>query len=193
MTTAAHRITRHLSLPLGAIAIAASGLGLASGLVQYLDRSPVGEAFVPGTSAWAQQGVVAALAVVAAVVVTWRRRRRPAGAGPRGGPLLLAPLGRAAGRRVAETFRAAGRQPGAAGRALLALAPLALIGFGCYRAGMQVLGGLDPNFTVNAWGGPSYAGAMACHYLDLLVGMAAAAWLLDKILLPDPARRPVSR
>jgi hypothetical protein len=31
------------------------------------------------------------------------------------------------------------------------------------RAGEQVIGGLDPNSTVNAWGGPAYLGAMACH------------------------------
>ena len=81
----------------------------------------------------------------------------------------------------------AARQPGAGGRILLGLLPGVLFLYGFYRAGMQVTGGLDPDFTVNAWGGPSYAGAMACHYLDLLVLMAAAAWLLDKILLPDPA------
>ena len=43
-------------------------------------------------------------------------------------------------------------------------------------------GGLDPNFTVNAWGGPSYAGALACHLLDLFLLGAAAAWLMDRIL-----------
>ncbi len=80
-----------------------------------------------------------------------------------------------------------GPAAGAGGRILLALLPAALFLYGFYRAGMQVTGGLDPNFTVNAWGGPSYPGAMACHYLDLFALMAAAAWLLDKILLPDPA------
>ena len=34
------------------------------------------------------------------------------------------------------------------------------------RAGGQVLAGLDPDFTRNAWGGPSYLGAMAAHCLD---------------------------
>ena len=43
------------------------------------------------------------------------------------------------------------------------------------------------NFTVNACGGPTYLGAMGAHYLDLLVLMGAAAWLLHLILLPDPA------
>jgi len=57
-----------------------------------------------------------------------------------------------------------------------------VIAYCLWRAGEQVTGGLDPNFTVNAWGGPSYAGAMACHYLDLFLISAAAAWLLDKIL-----------
>jgi hypothetical protein len=42
--------------------------------------------------------------------------------------------------------------------------------------------GLDPNFTVNAWGGPGYACAMACHYLDLFLLAAGAAWLMDRIL-----------
>lgn len=46
-----------------------------------------------------------------------------------------------------------------------------------------------PSFTVNAWGGPSYAGALACHYLDLSVLSAAAAGMLHLILLPAPASR----
>jgi hypothetical protein len=183
-TTPAHPVTRKLSLSLGATAGGLFIIGMANGLVRYLDRSPGREAFVPGSSAWWQQGVVAGLAGLTAAVLTWRRRHP---AGRRGGPLLLAPLGRPAARRIAQTFRMAARQPGTGGRILLGLLPAALFLYGFYRAGMQVTGGLDPDFTVNAWGGPSYAGAMACHYLDLLVLMAAAAWLLDKLLLPDPA------
>jgi hypothetical protein len=38
------------------------------------------------------------------------------------------------------------------------------------------------NFTVNARGGPSYAGALACHYLDLFLVAAGPAWLIDRIL-----------
>jgi hypothetical protein len=193
MNTAIHRMTRYLSLPLCTIASAEFVLGMANGLVRYLGRSPVRETFVPGSSAWWQQGVVAALALLAVAVITWRRRRQPAG--QRGGPLLLAPLSRRAARRVAATFRLAAREPGAAGRLLLALPLAALFYYGFYRAGLQVTGGLDPNFTVNAWGGPSYAGAMACHYLDLLVLMAAAAGLLDKLLAPGPdgSRAPGGR
>jgi hypothetical protein len=70
------------------------------------------------------------------------------------------------------------------------LPPLVLIGYGFGRIGEQVTDGLDPNFTVNAWGGPTYLGAMACHYLDAALGIAASAWLLDKILLRAAGHRP---
>lgn len=52
-----------------------------------------------------------------------------------------------------------------------------------WRIGEQILAGLDPNFTVNAWGGPTYLGAMACHYLDGILMAAAAASVLQ-LLLP---------
>jgi hypothetical protein len=62
---------------------------------------------------------------------------------------------------------------------LLALPAAALFLYCFWRAGVQLTGGLDPNFTVNAWGGPSYAGALACHYLDLSLIAAGTAWLMD--------------
>ncbi|MDR2986631.1 MAG: hypothetical protein LBV34_17515, partial [Nocardiopsaceae bacterium] len=60
-----------------------------------------------------------------------------------------------------------------------------------FRAGYQVTSGLDPNNTVNAWGGPTYIGAMACHYLDGFVIAAGCAWLLH-MLLPRSQRVPDS-
>ncbi len=65
---------------------------------------------------------------------------------------------------------------------MLATPLLLLVMFGFFRTGYQVTSGLDPNDTVNAWGGPTYIGAMACHYLDVAVIVAAAAWLLNEIL-----------
>jgi hypothetical protein len=184
MTDANRRILRQISPPLTILAVAVFAGGVVSGLLTYLDRSPVRVKFVPGTSAWWQHlGVAVAVSVLLAAG-QWRHRRR---FGPRSGRLwLLAPLGRAAARRVTGT---ASRAPG---RALLALPPAVLFTYGFWRAGAQVIGGLDPNFTINAWGGPSYLGAMACHYLDGLALMGLAAWLIDKILLPDPAPAPAA-
>lgn len=55
---------------------------------------------------------------------------------------------------------------------------------------MQITGGLDPNATVNAWGGPTYLGALLAHYLDGIIGFYAAAFLLNRILLPASPGRP---
>jgi hypothetical protein len=69
-------------------------------------------------------------------------------------------------------------------RSAAALPLLTIIAYNFWRAGDQVTGGLDPNFTVNAWGGPTYVGAMACHYLDGVLMIAVSAWLLHTVLLP---------
>lgn len=66
------------------------------------------------------------------------------------------------------------------GRPVL-LRPLVFLGvlvmaFTPLRAGAQVLAGLDPDFVRDAWGGPTYLGAMAAHYLDgVLMFLAGAA------------------
>ncbi|WP_220658106.1 hypothetical protein [Tsukamurella sp. TY48] len=75
------------------------------------------------------------------------------------------------------------RRPALTPLRLAVAAPLlGLLVFAAFRAGVQVLAGLDPNFTVNAWGGPTYAGAMACHYLDLAVGGIVVVGALRLIL-----------
>jgi hypothetical protein len=137
------------------------------------------EEHVAGTAAWGQQLALALAAIVILSVARPRHRRR---FGPRSGRLwLLAPLGKHAALRVASAL-GFGSEPARAGRVLLALPAAALFLFCLWRAGVQLTAGLDPNFTANAWGGPSYAGAMACHYLDLFLLAGGAAWLIDRVL-----------
>ncbi|BDH56009.1 hypothetical protein [Tsukamurella sp. PLM1] len=82
------------------------------------------------------------------------------------------------------------RVPAVTPARLLAAVPLlGVLMFAAFRAGVQVLAGLDPNFTVNAWGGPTYLGAMACHYLDMAVGGIVVVGAL-RLLLTRPAARP---
>jgi hypothetical protein len=166
---------------LSASAAGLAAAGIACGLVSYLHRSPVRQAHVPGTSAWVQHLIVAAVAGALYGVARWRHGHRP-GRGS-GRLLLLAPLGRSAASRLAATTRPLSWRP------VAALPPLAMIAYGFWRNGEQVTGGLDPNFTVSAWGGPTYLGAMACHYLDGGLIIAACGWLLDWILLPAAAGR----
>ena len=185
------RALRHLSPLLVVVATAVFAGGVAAGYISYLHRSPVLQKQIPGAAAWWQQLIVAVLAGAAFGYAYWRHHRKP---GRRGEPpWLLSPLGKPAGRRLARTMRGGLGGPSASGRAVLALALAGLFLYGLYRVGEQVTAGLDPNFTVNAWGGPTYLGAMAAHYLDLLVLMGAAVWLLHLILLPDPANTATGR
>jgi len=172
-------VAYQLSGPLTALVGGAFVSGVTYGLLEFLQRSPIRHEHVAGTAAWGLQLALALATIVILSVARWRHRRR---FGPRSGRLwLLAPLGRHAERRVSRAlgFGSEAAQPG---RLLLALPAAALFLFCFWRAGIQVTGGLDPNFTVNAWGGPTYAGAMACHYLDLFLLAAGAAWLIDRIL-----------
>ncbi|MDR3035700.1 MAG: hypothetical protein LBV78_21810 [Kitasatospora sp.] len=173
------RTIRQISPRLAAATVGLAAVGVVTGLVRYLGRSPIRAAHLPGTSAWAQHLIAAAVACALYGLARWRRGRRPGGG--RGRLLLLAPLGNSAASRLMATLRQV------SWRSAAALAPLGLIGYSFWRVGEQVTAGLDPNFTVNAWGGPSYLGAMACHYLDAALIIAASAWLLDKILLPAAA------
>jgi hypothetical protein len=172
-------VAYQLSGPLTALVGSAFVSGVMYGLFEFLQRSPIRREHVAGSAAWGQQLALALGTIVILSVAQARHRRR---FGPHSGRLwLLAPLGRHAARRVARAlgFGSEAAQPA---RLLLALPAAALLLFCFWRAGVQVTGGLDPNFTVDAWGGPSYAGAMACHYLDLFLLAAGAVWLMDRIL-----------
>lgn len=172
---------RGLSPRLCAVAAGLFAAGVASGWLAYLHRPPAREVHVPGTNAWTVHLILAAAACAAYGVARWRHRRRP---GPHSGRLLLlAPLGARAAARLTATLRRV------SWRAVAAAPLLGVIGYGFWRAGWQVTSGLDPSQVVNAWGGPSYPGAMAAHYLDCALGIAACAWLLDRILLPAPGER----
>jgi hypothetical protein len=146
-----------LSRPAVVIATVSLIAGLASGVPRYLNRSDTLETQVAGTAAWLPHlGVLAVVAVWFAVA----SRRSPLG-----WKVIFTPLGRPSAARVGATFRS-----GFGVLALLrclAVAFLVLLeAYMAWRIGFQVFAGLDPNFPRNAWGGPSYLGAMFCHYLD---------------------------
>ncbi|MFI6172386.1 hypothetical protein ACIBCN_36795 [Nocardia sp. NPDC051052] len=168
-----------LSRPLLAIAATSLTLGIVSGGVSYLNRSPEHEAHVEGTAAVLPHTL---LFVLAAALISVVLRRRGIDSFLL---LLLAPVSTSAAHRLVRTLRSILTHPTALLRLLLSILPIALLVYSPFRIGMQVLGGLDPNFTVNAWGGPTYLGAMAFHYFDGALLMAAAAALLNVLLLPS--------
>jgi hypothetical protein len=54
------------------------------------------------------------------------------------------------------------------------------------RAGQQVFAAFDPDFTRDAWGGPSYLGASVAHWMDgvllFYLAMVVIRWLVTKRL-----------
>ncbi len=176
-SSGSRRLRDQLSLPLVAVGATSLVAGLLVGCVLYAGRSEVHEHHSSGTAAWPAHLVLLVAGLLLVLVVTWRRTRAETVR------LLLAPVGKPAAARIARTLRS-GSKPTTALRIVAGILPAAIVIYGPLRAGAQVVGGLDPNFTVNAWGGPGYVGAMACHYLDGVWLTALCALLLDKLLLP---------
>ena len=165
-----HRLSRPIVLTSAALFAA----GLVSGAGVYARRSDAVAVHHGDTAAWTVHLVLTALAVVVVAVLAVRGRLVAA---------VRAPFTRAAGERVRLTLRRAVRSPGAALRVVVAVPFAAVFLYGFWRASEQVLAGLDPSFTANAWGGPSYLGAMYCHYLDGALLGAVCALALHVLLL----------
>jgi len=165
--------------------------GVAEGAAQYARRSPRIEQHVAGTNAITVHVVLAAVAAAVVIGIQVRRSRQPA---PQRRPSpWAAPFSAAGVSRLRQTIRLAGglSLPNLA-RAVAAVPLVLLLLYTPFRMGMQITGGLDPNQTVNAWGGPTYLGALLAHYLDGIIGFYAAAFLLSRLLLPAAdADRPV--
>jgi len=53
-----------------------------------------------------------------------------------------------------------------------------LMWFLFWRAGLQVVGALDPSFRDYAWGGPTYLGASGAHWLDALIMIYAGTFIV---------------
>ena len=174
-----YRLSRTTVTVFAALTIA----GLAEGAVQYALRSPRIQQHVAGTNAITVHVVLAAVAAAVVIGIQVRRSRQPA---PQRRPSpWAAPFSAAGLSGLRQTIRLAGglSLPNLA-RAVAAVPLVLLLLYTPVRMGMQITGGLDPNQTVNAWGGPTYLGALLAHYLDGVIGFYAAAFLLSLLLLP---------
>jgi hypothetical protein len=153
--------------------------GVLAGVATYAQRSPVVEEQVAGTSAIPAHVVLALVAVGIFIGLPRLRMASQAPYSP-----WVAPFSRSAFDRFKRTLLLrSGASPAGIVRAVLAGLLAILLLFNFFRAGAQVIGGLDPNFTVNAWGGPSYLGAMLAHYLDAIYLLYVEALLLNLVLV----------
>lgn len=164
-----------LSRVLCASAAVIFGIGLISGVSTALTGDTESVTHLPDTNAWGVHLVLTGL-TLAMILATWVVRRRTGRAST---PLILAPIGARAARRLRRTARVAPL------RMVPIVLLLAFTAYGLWRAGVQVFAGLDPGFVVNAWGGPSYLGAMYCHYLDIGLMITAALIVIHLLLVPS--------
>lgn len=168
-----HRL--QLSRPAVITATVSAIIGLACGVAVYLHRADQIEPHVAGTSAWLPH------LVILAVVATWfavASRRSPFG-----WKVIFAPVGRPVTARIRATLRS-GVHPLNLLRCLAVAFLVLLEAYMAWRIGEQVFAGLDPSFTSNAWGGPSYPGAMFCHYLDGALLYPICHVLLRSVTVP---------
>lgn len=174
-----------LSRLTGTVFVALFLIGVAEGAAQYARRSPAIVRHVAGSNAITIHVVLATAAAAAVIGIQARRPRRPAQREP---SPWATPFSASALARLSRTIRFA-HGPSLRNLAtVMATVPLVLVLlYTPFRMGAQITGGLDPNATVNAWGGPSYPGALLAHWLDGLVGFYVAAFLLSRLLLPAAA------
>ena len=171
-----------LSRVLCAITAIVFATGLLSGVISTLNSDNAPVTHLPDTNAWGVHLVITVLTLVL-IVAVWAVRRR---GGRSRTPLILTPLGVRAEHRLRRTVRVSPL------RMIPVVLLLVFAGYGVWRAGMQVFGGIDPDFVTNAWGGPSYLGAMYCHYLDGGLMIAAALFLVHLLLVPVSSDEPES-
>ncbi|MFI5959670.1 hypothetical protein [Cryptosporangium sp. NPDC051539] len=169
-------MTPPLSRPAVTVAALFLAAGVASGAALY-GRDP-DKAHVDGTEAWIPHLVITALIAVWFVLAARRS--------PYGWRVITMPLARATSQRVAATFRAVAIPAGLL-RCLAVAFLLFVEAYTTWRIGAQVIAGSDPNFTANAWGGPSYLGAMYCHYLDGAL-IVATCHVLLRAVTAGPSR-----
>jgi hypothetical protein len=138
-------------------------LGTVDGWVVYTQRSHTLEKHVVGTNAWGIH-LLLALGLAATIAVSMfyhaKAPKRPYN-------MWVAPFTKDALKRVKNTVMLKnGKTTGTMVRAVVVALLLLTMLFYFFRAGMQIIGSADPNFVINAWGGPTRLGASLAHWMD---------------------------
>lgn len=140
-------------------------VGVVVGLVELLtNRDETSTGADVATANWIHAGIAAVLITLLVVAYVRDRRRLAA--------FLVRPLTAAGwvamkkGLTDLPLLIVGRRRLGTALRALAGFVLAVLIALMVLRAGEQVFAALDPDFTRDAWGGPSYLGASLAHWMD---------------------------
>jgi len=154
-------------------------VGLWAGYKAYLDRPAIVQKHIANSNAIGIQLILAVLLVVTAgSYLVWRSKNRT------NRRIITAPFSSVAAERFKYTiFLKNGVSPLNLLRIPGALFLGILFVYNFPRATFQVFYGLDPNATINAWGGPSHWGASLAHWLDCIILIVIEAALLNLVMV----------
>lgn len=153
-------------------------LGSLEGWMLYTQRSSEIEKHVIGTNAVFLHSILAVVLLGAVAISIFYRKFAP------NKPYIvwLAPFTKTAYERTKNTiFLKNGRSSWQIVKAILVGLLTILFLFNFFRGGMQITIALDPNATVNAWGGPGYWGASLAHWMDAIYLLYLEAGLIALI------------
>jgi hypothetical protein len=156
-------------------------IGVVAGAESYVNRSSVVVRHENGSSAIATQIVIF---VAALVIVVGTRYKRSRSTSPLRHQVWSSAFSKESMSRVRQTIQLKkGFSLVNLARIPTSLLLILLMLYWPFRMGQQLIGGLDPNFNVNAWGGPTYAGALLAHWLDCILAFYALAFILRGVVV----------
>lgn len=135
---------------------------------EVADHRPQDNAIVPHL-------VIGALVLATAVILTVVTRSLR---------WIWTPVSGRSGARIRATFRGVSDSPTGVLRCAAVVALVAFVLYLLLRMGLQATAGLHPDFTVNAWGGPTALGAFAAHGVDAIVCIGLVCALGHVVLRP---------
>jgi len=151
--------------------------GMAYGYYRYLHRPATFPPNDPKNNAILVHLIIAACAIITVAAIQLYRKRKQL---PN---IWAAPFSQSALQRLKATF--------APGRFTLLYIPRVVVSFLMlvvmlftpFRSGSLITAGLDPSEPANAWGGPSYLGAAAAHWMDLVIFLYIGGLILNWIMV----------
>lgn len=160
-------------------------VGVAQGWMMYTQRSSEIEKHVIGSNAVALHVLLAIILIGAIAITIFYRKFAP------NKPYIvwLAPFTKQAFERTKNAILLKnGRSGWQVFKAIIIGLLTLFFLFNFFRSGMQVLGARDPNFTVNAWGGPGYWGASLAHWMDAVYLLYFEAGAIALLTAKAPKR-----
>lgn len=167
------------------ITAATFAAGVTYGWSLYTHRGHATEAHVVGSNALAQHLLLAGIVALVIAISLFYHAKAP----KKPYIVWVAPFTREALHRVRLTILGGRQSVRSTIRAVVVTLLSLIMLYAFFRAGTQIFASADPNFVVNAWGGPSRWGASLFHWLDCVVLFYVTAGITAIYAVDLPVRK----